>query len=224
MAGARGPYALASRGTGAAGGCPKTTEGMGTHCRMRQRARGGLTRPQGIVREGESDPEAEAGQWSSEGQRPPGGALGRTVLQREEICECLAACHRAARAGALARRRGPQCGCTCDQLSEPDTAASGWVGQLGAGTGRGGGLPQPRWAVCATGEFFGPPSAGTIGGPWEEGGPSQTSPRPPPLQTPRPAPPSPLLIHPCPPPPLAGRPVYAQLRPPDAKCRLPWHL
>ena len=40
---------------------------------------------------------------------------------------------------------------------------------------------------------FGPPSAGTIGGPWEKGG-SQPTPLPPPLQTP----PSPLLIHPCP--------------------------
>ena len=34
----------------------------------------------------------------------------------------------------------------------------------------------------------GPPLAGTIGGPWEEGGPSRN-------------PPPPVLIHPCPPPP-----------------------
>ena len=36
---------------------------------------------------------------------------------------------------------------------------------------------------------FGPPSAGTIGGPWEEGGPSQISLLPPPLP-PSPPPPS----------------------------------
>ena len=43
--------------------------------------------------------------------------------------------------------------------------------------------------------MFGPPSAGTIGGPWEEGDPSQPPPPPPPL-----------LLHPCPspPPPEAG--------------------
>ena len=46
---------------------------------------------------------------------------------------------------------------------------------------------------------FGPPSAGTIGGPWEEGGPSQ----PPPLPIPRPCanppPPSPPSDPPLPP-------------------------
>ena len=45
-------------------------------------------------------------------------------------------------------------------------------------------------------KILGPPPAGTIGGPWEEGGPSQPPSPPAPLLTP----PPPLLIHPCHPP------------------------
>ena len=54
-------------------------------------------------------------------------------------------------------------------------------------------------------EIFGPPSAGTIGGPKEEGGPSQ-NPQAPLLQTP-----PPLLKHPCTPPP----------QPPTGPCGCP---
>ena len=76
---------------------------------------------------------------------------------------------------------------------------------------RGGGTPPPTpfqcWRLTAkillrrvrpqedlSLKIFGPPLAGNIGGPKEEGGPSQT-----PLPPPHPSdPPPPLLIHPCP--------------------------